>query len=212
MCNTILLMKNLKRQVVVIGGGETFDTYEDYLRFLELDLKFNPETQRKPNWKENLQKDLGRRYEVVHLSMPSKLNAKYLEWNIYFRKVLPHLRDGVIFVGHSLGGQFLLKYLSENINIKAEIGGLLLVASPCSVGKMPGFADFNCDTGNEVCVEEEKVHIFHSVDDTIVPIETGAMRLTDTTETGSHRHRFTDRGHFIFDKHFPELVRVIRSL
>src|SRR3970282_1495679 len=101
----------MKRQVVVIGGEESFDSYKDYLAYLknvEVSLdKFKPQK----DWKDTLSNKLGKNYEVLVLRMPNKTNARYREWKIWFERVIPFLRNGVILICHSLGGMFLAKYL-----------------------------------------------------------------------------------------------------
>lgn len=203
-----------KQQVIVIGGGETFDTHEDYIRFLKEDIRFDPlrYSTRKQNWKENLGKDLGRRFEVLYVSMPNKLNAKYEEWRIYFNKIVPHLRDGVIFVGHSLGGLFILKWLDEYL-IPVKVGGTMLVSTPL-VSKDyndMGYADFGCEDNERTPYNNYgSVHIFQSSDDTTVDSRMAdALSLVFPDAT---RHDFSDRGHFVHDTHFCELVSAIRSV
>jgi hypothetical protein len=89
------------QQVVVIGGGDTFDTHDEYLvalrgRVLTLDrLKGK-------GWKSTLETSLGEGYEVLSLRMPCMDNAKYLEWKIVFEKLLPLLSGKTVFIGHSL--------------------------------------------------------------------------------------------------------------
>ena len=46
--------------------------------------------------------------------MPNSMNARYKEWKIMFNKFLPFFKNNLVLVGHSLGGIFLAKYLSEN--------------------------------------------------------------------------------------------------
>lgn len=62
--------------------------------------------------------------------MPNRVYADYAAWKVMFEKLLPYLRDDVIFIGHSLGSCFLFKYLSENklsVSIKAffSVGGAI---------------------------------------------------------------------------------------
>lgn len=47
--------------------------------------------------------------------MPCDLDAKYIEWKIVFESVMEKLsvRDNITLIGHSLGGNFLLKYFGE---------------------------------------------------------------------------------------------------
>lgn len=61
--------------------------------------------------------------------MPNGNNAQYIEWKIWFERLLPFLNDGVILIGHSLGGIFLAKYLSEN-NFSIKVRAAILIAAP----------------------------------------------------------------------------------
>ena len=103
----------MKQQVFVIHGGTAFDTYEEYISYLQK-KEVSLEKLLGRDWKLNLQDNLGSDYEVFLPKMPNAQNAVYKEWCIWFEKYLPLLDDGVILVGHSLGAVFLAKYLSEH--------------------------------------------------------------------------------------------------
>ena len=103
----------MKQQVFVIHGGTAFDTYEEYISYLQK-KEVSLEKLLGRDWKLNLQDNLGSDYEVFLPKMPNAQNAVYKEWCIWFEKFLPLLDDGVILVGHSLGAVFLAKYLSEH--------------------------------------------------------------------------------------------------
>jgi uncharacterized protein len=76
-----------------------------------------------------LQSMLGPRYEVLYPQMPNPEAPEYVQWKVLLAKELDKLDDGVILVGHSLGGSVLLKYLSEEPCHKG-IAGLFIVAAP----------------------------------------------------------------------------------
>ena len=119
----------MKKQVVVIHGGDTFQNYEEYLKFLRnFEIDIERYKTDKEDWKRPLRRVLGENYEVILPVMPNKTNAQYKEWKIWMDKILPFLNDGVILVGHSLGGSFLAKYLSENPFPK-RISGVFFVAA-----------------------------------------------------------------------------------
>ncbi|KKT58327.1 MAG: hypothetical protein UW53_C0035G0009 [Candidatus Giovannonibacteria bacterium GW2011_GWA1_44_25] len=103
----------MKQQIVFIHGGETHDTYEQYVEYLKRS-EFDPKKESQKRWKHSLAENLGDGYEILMPQMPSKHNAKYNEWKIWFEKVTPFIKENAIFIGHSLGGIFLTKYLSEN--------------------------------------------------------------------------------------------------
>jgi hypothetical protein len=76
----------MKKQVVIIHGGDTYDSYEKYLEDLKaLKLDFTRVT--KKSWKDSFEEDLGEGFEVIRPEMPNWMNAKYLEWKIWFDKL-----------------------------------------------------------------------------------------------------------------------------
>src|SRR3989344_2355919 len=133
----------MKRQIVVIHGGDIFATQDEYINFLR-NYEINIERYKTgvDDWKPWLREILGNEYEVILPVMPNKTNARFEEWKLWFEKLLPFLNDEVILIGHSLGGSFLAKYLSEN-NFSKKIRGIFLV-SACYGDNPPEYyqADF----------------------------------------------------------------------
>jgi predicted alpha/beta hydrolase family esterase len=191
-----------KRQVVVIGGGEAFDTREEYLAYLR-DVPYDPYEVRPDGWKKNLPIVLGDGYEVIAPSMPCPVNAKYDEWEIWFDRVVPFLRDGVVFVGHSLGANFLVKYLVGN-TLLVKTGGLHLVAG--CFGYVGGFNLL--EPIGSVSERPGKIFIYHSHDDPLVPF--ADAEKYHAALPGSELLMFDDREHFLQES-FPELVDRIRA-
>ena len=118
----------MKKQIIIIHGGDTFDTYKEYIFDLK-NFKIDFEKMMSKGWKDNMGKSLGRGFEVILPKMPNAFNAKYLEWKIWFQKMVPFFENKIVLVGHSLGGIFLAKYLSEN-KVPKEILATFLVAAP----------------------------------------------------------------------------------
>lgn len=56
---------------------------------------------------------LGSECHVLHPKMPNPKEPDYQAWKAELRKELAKLSGEVTFVGHSLGGSVLLKYLAE---------------------------------------------------------------------------------------------------
>lgn len=192
------------KQVIVIGGGETFDTYEEYLDFLRYDAHVDITPRTGKGWKKNLQEALGSDYQVIIINMPNPLNARYKEWCITFTRMLDYIESDTIFVGHSLGGMFLFDYLDgHNLVPKAT----LFVGTPIPAVK--GFGDFPVKTTVELVSNYGKVHIFHSKDDHVVSVREAF--LYNSIFIDAQLHLFSNRGHFN-DEQFPELVKVIKGL
>lgn len=199
----------MKKQVIVIHGGDTFDTYEDYLTFLK-SFEINFEKLKTKKWKDSLGEKLGSDFEVVMPQMPNKFNAKYLEWQIWFEKLIPFFAEEVIFVGHSLGGIFLAKYLSENQYPK-KIKATFLVAA-CFDDRDADYslADFVLPS-TLIKLQEQggKLYLYHSKDDPVVPF-TDVQKYQQQLPN-AHLTVFTDRGHFD-QPEVPELVKDIQNL
>ncbi len=106
--------------LIFIEWGMSFVTYDAYLSWLRSkyvewsSVPYSLETKKK--WKQKLAREWIEKWWVVYMpEMPCDLDAKYNEWKIVFEWVLSKisLDDEVVLVGHSLWGNFLLKYFSE---------------------------------------------------------------------------------------------------
>ena len=200
----------MKKQVVVIHGGDAFDTYQEYVSFLKRwNIDFTDYQNPRTGWKKTLGKALGTRYEVITPDMPNKINAKYAEWKIWFEKFVPHLRSGVVLVGHSLGGIFLAKYLSKN-SFPKKIKATFLVAAPSNAPKRHPLADFVLKKSlAKFAVQGGSIVLYHSTDDQIVPLSN--VQHYQKALPNAKVVIFKNRGHFN-QKTFPELVRAIKKL
>ena len=67
----------MKKQIVVIHGGDTFEKYEEFISFLK-NFQIDPDYFKKKGWKDAFQDKLGEDFEVIVFNMPNKTNAKYL--------------------------------------------------------------------------------------------------------------------------------------
>jgi predicted alpha/beta hydrolase family esterase len=198
----------MKTQILVIDGGDTFETYEAYLEFLKA---FEIDVERykggRGDWKSSLQEKLGDEYEVIVPKMPNKNNAQYDEWKLWFDKFIPFLHHGVLLVGHSLGASFLVKYLSENIFPK-KIKGVFLVSGVFDVD-CDGYTLLSFALPEKLNLQTENIYLYHSSDDPVVPIS--ALTYFSKAFPQAHVRTFTDRKH-INQEEFPELVGDIKTL
>lgn len=205
----------MKKQVVIIHGGEPYGSYRDFLRALKSekpsrdDFKKGSHNHAK-TWRDDVETKLQRTHEVFQPRMPNKDNSKYLEWKIWFEKILPFLRSGAIFVGHSLGGVFLAKYFAENRDVK-KLKGLFLVAAPYGDGKPKyALADFALPSDlSKLKPLGSKAYLYFSKDDRVVPF--GDLKKYRKIFPEAKVKVFTNRGHFKFDS-FPEILEDIKSL
>ena len=192
------------RQVVVIHGGDSFETYEEYLKYLkgvEISLDWGK------GWKAGLSEALGEKYQVIAPRMPNSLNARYIEWKMWFEKYLALLDEDLILVGHSLGGVFLAKYLSQETCPKGVLG-TFLVAAPFDAPE--GSWDFILSGPlNSLAEQGGKLFLYQSKDDTLVPF--AEVQKYQMALPGAVVRTFNDRGHFLGEE-FPEIVADIRSV
>lgn len=192
------------QQVVMIHGGNTFLSHEDFLA----DLKSSPVSLdsfcSKKTWKNDLAENLGADYQLINPRMPNGQNAQYQEWQIWLEKLLPFLRGEVILIGHSLGGLFLVKYLSAN-TLSLKIDKLIMLAAPFAFPAIGSFKFGSLEKVNQQC---QNIVIMHSQDDQVVPVA-DAQKYAQALP-GARLVLFKDKGHFNQEE-FAELVEEIKE-
>ncbi len=194
-----------KHQLIIIDGGNSYNSDQealDWLKSCDWDLM-----ERRPSWKKWLADGLSESFETIRPSMPNDMNAKYEEWKVWFEKYFRYLNtQKLILIGHSLGGIFLAKYLSEN-TFPRKIDGLHLIAPVFDNSGLSeeSTASFTFDPNNlcHIVLQVGKIHFWHSEDDTIVPFR--HSEKYHHLLPPSIFHRFENRGHFIDQSHFVEL-------
>lgn len=198
----------MKQQVLVIHGGWPFIADEQYYAYLKSRTITLDDLRPRAEWKKKLSEDLGKDFDVLLPSMPNKFAALYRDWSLWFVKILPLLNDGVILVGHSLGGLFLVKYFSENI-VSKKIKALIVVASPFGDND-PDLASFNFTSSfNQLEDQINALHLVYSEDDDVVPIER-AQKYQEVLPS-AQLHRLNGYKHFN-SQSVPEIVELIKSL
>ncbi len=202
-------------QILVIQGGTSaFMRYEDFLEQMRIKpLTLEKYTRNNSDWKKNLHLDLGEGYTVLLPNMPNRDNAHYVEWKIWFERSFPYLKDGVVLIGHSLGGLFLAKYLSEE-KFPKKIKATFLVAAPFESG---GMSRWEKKT-NEFALADSlalfegqsgSIFLYHSKDDTQVPYDDLAKYKQALPQ--ARVTVFENRNH-INQEEFPEIIEDIKSL
>lgn len=196
----------MKKQLVYIHGGDPYDTYGEFIADLKRSKleadDFKQSTEKR--WKDALQAELGPEYEIFRPEMPNWMNARYIEWEIFFGKMLKYVRPGAVFIGHSLGAIFLARYSADNPNHGAA--GIILIAPP-----------FRAEGGFAVPKDAQRLaklgarlHVYFSADDPIVPFSN--MKKYTKVVSDAVFTEFVDKGHFYAQKEFPEIIRDIRAL
>ncbi|MEK7116615.1 MAG: alpha/beta hydrolase [Patescibacteria group bacterium] len=199
-----------KPQIFMVHGGMTFKNDRDYLRYLKT-RKIR--IQKKVNWAgDYLDKELGKKFEIIKPRMPLQDNAQYRDWKIYFERHIPYLRNNVILIGGSLGGIFLAKYLSEQ-KFPKKILATFLVCPPFDntvVGEdlVGGFKL----KSNLSLLEKnsKKLYLMFSQDDDCVPVSHAEKYRNKLMNANIIIYK-SKNGHFNVPK-FPEIVKIIKSL
>jgi len=203
----------MKTQILHIHGGNSFSRYNDYLDSLKTKTIWDPYGREpKTHWRESLKTAFIEDVDVFYPSMPNSSNAQYNEWKIWFERYFEYFTSNVILIGHSLGANFLAKYLSEE-QFPFHLNGLFLVAGTFDSSGL-GVEDCASFIPNpkrlpEILNKTNSVHVFHSKDDLIVTFE-HALKYKKALPS-IHLHEFTDRGHFIGSE-FPEIIEEIRKI
>ncbi|MBH2007282.1 alpha/beta fold hydrolase [Candidatus Saccharibacteria bacterium] len=195
------------KQVLIIHGGSSFNSYESYFRDLqESTVKYErllPQQKWKP-WVAEQISDT----DVLLPTFPNGSNAVYEEWKIYFEKILPHLDlEHTQLVGHSLGAMFLAIYLNDNPLAK-KVRRLVLISPAYDDESAEELGSFKVTSATNVVDSTESVHLFHSQDDPVVPYSELAKFEHDLPSATVHK--FSKRGHFL-DATFPELLELLKQ-
>jgi predicted alpha/beta hydrolase family esterase len=157
----------------------------------------------------SLRKALGANYQVSYPIMPDPENPAYESWKSVVSEAIAATDDGVVLVGHSLGGSVLLKYLSEE-RCTTHIGGLCIIAAPYW-----GVPEWQVDEYTLSCDFAVKlpriprIFLYHSRNDEVVPFR--HMELYGEELRWATIRAYENQGH-LFTSGLPELVRDIQTL
>jgi len=190
-----------KQQVLIIHGGEVFETETEYQEFLKKsEVRFKSAESFK-DWKMNFLENLHKHanLEVIYPEMPLKQKASYQDWKIVFEKVVPTHQT---LIGHSLGGIFLAKYLAEN---DLKVKQLHLVSAP-----FQNLGDFILPKDlSKLEKNVEEIFIWHSTDDEIVDFEEAEKYAEKLPK--ARLMSFKDRGHFLQSEFFELEREILKS-
>lgn len=201
-------MKN-KPQIFLIHGGMTFKNNKDYLDYLK---KREVSIESKPRWAlEYLDKELGKKFQIIRPHFPLSENAKYSDWKINFEGFIPLLRNNIILIGNSLGGIFLAKYLSEN-KFNKKILATYLVCPPfddtCFTEDLVG--GFKLKSNLSLIEKNSKnLTLMFSKDDDSVPVA-HAEKYRNKLKKAKIIIYKSKNGHFKVSK-FPEIIKMIKD-
>lgn len=115
-------------------------------------------------------------HQVIRFNFPNTDNPNQEIWVNEVQKQVGYINGKTIFIGFSLGGATILRFL-ETLDEDASIGGAYLLGSPADDLGYPELADFfkidfDWPQINRVC---SSFQIYNSTNDEVVPPEHGRM-------------------------------------
>lgn len=193
----------------MVHGGMTFKNKKDYLFYLK-NRKISVE--KKVRWAEDyLDKELGKKFEIIRPHMPLQDDAKYEEWKVNFERYVPYLRNNVILIGRSLGGIFLAKYLSEN-RFPKKILSVYLVCPPFdnTLSEEDLVGGFKLKSDLSLIEKNTKnLNLLFSKDDDVVPVAHAEKYRNKLKKAKIVIYKSKNR-HFNISR-FPEIVKMIKE-
>lgn len=183
---------------IILHGMPSRQTYYDPTKDNQSDSHWLPWLQR-----QLMLKDI---YAAAP-EMPLSFDPQYDIWQKEFERY--DITPETILVGHSCGGGFLVRWLSEHKDVM--VGKVVLVAPWIDPAKdqKRGFFDFEIDP--ELASRTAGITIFNSTNDDET-IHKSIEILRDKIKNISHKE-FVNYGHFCFNdmhtREFPELLAAV---
>lgn len=193
------------KQVLIIHGGDSFSSYEDYFENLKTTTLDYERIKPSRRWKDTIIETF-QDSDILTPTMPNSANAQFEEWSIWFEKIIPFLQDDVRLIGHSLGAMFLAKYLHQK-PLQNPVRQLILIAGDYDEDSQ-GYGSFAIDSATGLEKSADEIHLFHSKDDFVVPFS--ELEKYEADLPSAHMHVFDDRNHFL-DAAFPELIELLKQ-
>ncbi len=135
--------------------------------------------------------------------MPGFFEPNYEAWKEMLERF--DVNEKTILVGHSCGGGFLIRYLSEN---NVQVGKVILVAPWLDPDKEidPNFFEFEIDPS--LMEKTDGITVMYSTDDMESVLTTINLLKSNTKDL--QFQEFNDQGHFVLNsmksEKFPELL------
>ncbi len=160
------------------------------------------------NWFERARQFLvSKKVRVCVPDFPHTDNPVYKEWKTHFESQFIQLWSQDILIGHSLGGGFMLKYLSEN---DIQIDKLILVAPTIKDYDVLELKDFYTKTFDYDKIKQsaQKIAIFASDNDQYIPLKDFQFLAQ---QLDAELILLPQRDH-LMDPNFPELFEYLGDI
>ncbi len=153
-----------------------------------------------PGWFYWVQENIS---NVIIPPMPLEAEVVYEDWLKVFEEI--NISDESILVGHSCGGGFVLRYLSEHP--ERLFKKAILVAPWLDVHHelSTDFMKFEIDEGISKRLE---THVFISSDDSSGILD--SVKFIKEKLVGANYYEFSNREHFCGKREFPELLELLK--
>ncbi|MBP6925490.1 MAG: alpha/beta hydrolase [Candidatus Pacebacteria bacterium] len=164
------------------------------------------------HWFPWVQKQLTRQDILCQaLEMPQSYNPTYMEHERVLNQM--EISNETILVGHSCGGGFLLRYLSEHPSLSPK--KVILVAPWLDpegyLKELSPESDYFDFTIDPALTKRATLHCMYSSDDSQEVLDSVYRIQKELPDIGMHT--LTDKGHFtepdLGTKEFPELLELI---
>ena len=184
-------MNNRPKQVLFIqgGGAGAHDEWDNKLV-------------------ESLGRSLGPGYEISYPRMPDEADPTYATWKAALQQHMTALDDGVILIGHSIGGTILINTIAENPPNR-KLSGVFLIAAPfVGPGGWPSEEIKSVELSARL-PEGMPIYLYHGTVDETVPI--AHLGLYAHAIPYARVRRLEGRNHQLNDD-LAELAADIRAL
>ena len=153
-------------------------------------------------WVEHELRALG--LDVINHTFPDNIKARAQFW-------LPHLErldadENTILIGHSSGAVAAMRYAETHRLLGSILVGVCHTDLGDSFEAASGYYEAKWQW-QQIRDNQEWIAIYGSTDDPHIPIE--EPRFVATQLRCSY-FEFTDRGHFVDSRQFPEIVELVR--
>lgn len=148
--------------------------------------------------------------QTVIPEMPDSMHPIQTVWVEHLSSVVEQVTDELYFVGHSLGGIAILRYL-ESLSDNVKVGGILLTASfPESIGYGELESFFQTSLNYEKIAKiAAQITVIQSTNDPFVPIHMGELLKNNL---GAKLVVIQDGGHFNTGAGFTTFPKVLNEL
>jgi predicted alpha/beta hydrolase family esterase len=188
----------MKTAIIIHGMS---DDKEEYLKML------SSENEECWHWLLWLKDELVKKNIISEvLIMPEAYNPEYNAWKEMFER-LP-LNEETILVGHSCGGGFIVRYLSEN---DVKVGKVVLVAPWIDPDKYLKTRMFNFEIDEKIVAKTKGITIFSSTND--MQEVQDSIKILKEKIKDIKVVEFINKGHFCYGDmktcEFPELLEEV---